>query len=156
MAISRASMQQQLKGNRMKKKSKKVTPPKSLRESFNMAFQKNKNNKNTSSVAGKPVTMFKRRADAIKQTIEENPRAVKRLAEQNRKRKAQKKNIGGILTLLASDAAKKKRKPGSDAMKAKGMTPADRMSEGGQMVKSKRTRSIAGIASKGKPRGTQR
>ena len=99
MAISRASMQQQLKGNKMKKKSKKVTPPKSLRESFNMAFQKNKNNKNTSSAAGKPVTMFKRRADAIKQTIEENPRAVKRLAEQNRKRKAQEKNIGGIISL---------------------------------------------------------
>ena len=66
------------------------------------------------------------------------------------------KNIGGILTLLASDAAKKKRKTGSDAMKAKGMTPADRMFEGGQMVKSKRTRSIDGIASKGKTRGTQR
>ena len=43
-----------------------------------------------------------------------------------------------------------------NAMKAKGMTPADRMFEGGQMVKSKRTRSIDGIASKGKTRGTQR
>jgi hypothetical protein len=66
------------------------------------------------------------------------------------------KNIGGILTLLASDALKKKRKTGSDAMKAKGMTPADRMSEGGQMVKSKRTRSIDGLATRGKTRGIQR
>ena len=153
MAISLASMQQQLKGNRMKKKSKKVTPPKSIKDSLDSIFQKKKKNRNIIDPLLRPD--FKQ-ARAYYETIKENPKAIKRFEEQIKKRKAQNKNIGGILTLLASDAAKKKRKTGSDAMKAKGMTPADRMFEGGQMVKSKRTRSIDGIASKGKTRGTQR
>jgi hypothetical protein len=41
-------------------------------------------------------------------------------------------------------------------MKADAMAGADRMSGGGKVVRSKRTRSIDGIASKGKTRGTQR
>ena len=62
----------------------------------------------------------------------------------------------GILGLMASQADKKKKKAGSDAMKATGMAGADRMSGGGKVVKSKRTRSIDGIATRGKTRGTQR
>tara|TARA_R100001086_G_scaffold173246_2_gene94857 strand:- start:2377 stop:2817 length:441 start_codon:yes stop_codon:yes gene_type:complete len=146
-------MQQQLKGNKMKKKSKKVTPPKSIKDSLDSIFQKKKKNRNIIDPLLRPD--FKQ-ARAYYETIKENPKAIKRFEEQIKKRKAQNKNIGGILTLLASDAAKKKRKTGSDAMKAKGMTPADRMSEGGQMVKSKRTRSIDGLATRGKTRGTQR
>ena len=115
MAISRASMQQQLKGNRM-------------------------------------PTYRTKRKDKIK-TVKPIPKVTQKLLGMKNVRK---KNIGGILTLLAADAAKRKRKTGSDAMKAKGMTPADRMSEGGQMVKSKRTRSIDGLATRGKTRGTQR
>jgi len=64
--------------------------------------------------------------------------------------------MGGILGLLASEAKKQKRKTGSEAMKAEGMTGADRMAGGGQVVKSKRTRSIDGLATRGKTRGTQR
>tara|TARA_R100000781_G_scaffold67715_1_gene42689 strand:+ start:78 stop:491 length:414 start_codon:yes stop_codon:yes gene_type:complete len=137
----------------MKKKSKKVTPPKSIKDSLDSIFQKKKKNRNIIDPLLRPD--FKQ-ARAYYETIKENPKAIKRFEEQIKKRKAQNKNIGGILTLLASDAAKKKRKTGSDAMKAKGMTPADRMSEGGQMVKSKRTRSIDGLATRGKTRGTQR
>ena len=62
----------------------------------------------------------------------------------------------GVLGLLASEAQKQKKKTGSEAMKAQGMTGADRMAGGGKVVKSKRTRSIDGIASKGKTRATQR
>tara|TARA_R100000231_G_scaffold25314_2_gene23170 strand:- start:913 stop:1323 length:411 start_codon:yes stop_codon:yes gene_type:complete len=62
----------------------------------------------------------------------------------------------GILGMLASEANKGKKKSGSDAMKADAMAGADRMSGGGKIVRSKRTRSIDGIASKGKTRGTQR
>ena len=62
----------------------------------------------------------------------------------------------GILGMLASEIEKRNKKTGSEAMKADRMTGADRMSGGGQVVRSKRTRSIDGIASKGKTRGTQR
>ena len=64
--------------------------------------------------------------------------------------------MGGILGLLASEAQKQKKKTGSEAMKAEAMTGADRMAGGGQVVKSKRTRSIDGLATRGKTRGTQR
>ena len=127
-----------------------------------------------------------KQARAYYETIKENPKAIKRFEEQIKKRKAQKKNIGGfletfspaysiakgkgpigraarktggmggILGLLASEAQKQKKKTGSEAMKAQGMTGADRMAGGGKVVKSKRTRSIDGIASKGKTRATQR
>tara|TARA_R100001510_G_scaffold29550_1_gene26208 strand:+ start:164 stop:553 length:390 start_codon:yes stop_codon:yes gene_type:complete len=60
----------------------------------------------------------------------------------------------GVLGLLA-EAAKKKKAP-SDKIKADPMAGADRMSGGGKVVKSKRTRSIDGIATRGKTRGTQR
>ena len=60
----------------------------------------------------------------------------------------------GVLGLL-DEAAKKKKAP-SDKIKADPMAGADRMAGGGKVVKSKRTRSIDGIATRGKTRGTQR
>ena len=177
MAISRASMQQQLKGNRMKKK--KMAVPKSINESLDDYYKKTK--------AGLPkfavYKMGEREGIARAKTIKDNPKAINRLRRQ--KKKAQNKNVGGfletfspaysiakgkgpigeavrggkgmgILGMLASQADKGKKKAGSDAMKADAMVGADRMSGGGKVVKSKRTRSIDGIATRGKTRGTQR
>ena len=180
MAISRASMQQQLKGNKMKKKSKKVTPPKSIKESLTDYYKGQVKDVKDSFglyVKGEPEAIAKKR------TVRDNPKAMNRLRKQ--KKNAQKKNIGGfletfspaysiakgkgpigravrggkgmgVLGLLASEAQKQNKKKGSDAMKAEGMAGADRMSGGGQVVKSKRTRSIDGLATRGKTRGTQR
>jgi len=115
MTISRTSMQQQLKGNRMKKKNIG-----GFLETFSPAY---------SIAKGKgPIGRAARKTGGM----------------------------GGILGLLASEAQKQKKKTGSEAMKAQGMTGADRMAGGGKVVKSKRTRSIDGIASKGKTRATQR
>ena len=177
MAMSRASMQQQLKGNRMKKK--KMAVPKSINESLDDYYKKTK--------AGLPkfavYKMGEREGIARAKTIKDNPKAINRLRRQ--KKKAQKKNVGGfletfspaysiakgkgpigeavrggkgmgILGMLASQADKGKKKASSDAMKADAMAGADRMSGGGKIVRSKRTRSIDGIATKGKTRGTQR
>ena len=177
MAMSRASMQQQLKGNRMKKK--KMAVPKSINESLDDYYKKTK--------AGLPkfavYKMGEREGIARAKTIKDNPKAINRLRRQ--KKKAQNKNVGGfletfspaysiakgkgpigeavrggkgmgILGMLASQADKGKKKASSDAMKADAMAGADRMSGGGKIVRSKRTRSIDGIASKGKTRGTQR
>lgn len=147
MTVSRASMQQQLKGNRM-------------------------------------PTYRTKKGDNIK-TIKPISRTGQKLLGMKNVRKTTKKNVGGfletfspaysiakgkgpigeavrggkgmgILGLMASQADKKKKKAGSDAMKATGMAGADRMSGGGKVVKSKRTRSIDGIATRGKTRGTQR
>ena len=147
MTISRASMQQQLKGNRM-------------------------------------PTYRTKKGDNIK-TIKPISRTGQKLLGMKNVRKTTKKNVGGfletfspaysiakgkgpigeavrggkgmgILGMLASQAGKGKKKAGSDAMKAEGMAGADRMSGGGKVVKSKRTRSIDGIATRGKTRGTQR
>ena len=170
-------MQQQLKGNRMKKK--KMAVPKSINESLDDYYKKTK--------AGLPkfavYKMGEREGIARAKTIKDNPKAIDRLRRQ--KKKAQNKNVGGfletfspaysiakgkgpigeavrggkgmgILGMLASQADKGKKKAGSDAMKADAMAGADRMSGGGKIVRSKRTRSIDGIASKGKTRGTQR
>ena len=175
--MSRASMQQQLKGNRMKKK--KMAVPKSINESLDDYYKKTK--------AGLPkfavYKMGEREGIARAKTIKDNPKAINRLRRQ--KKKAQNKNVGGfletfspaysiakgkgpigeavrggkgmgILGMLASQADKGKKKAGSDAMKADAMAGADRMSGGGKIARSKRTRSIDGIASKGKTRGTQR
>ena len=177
MAMSRASMQQQLKGNRMKKK--KMAVPKSINESLDDYYKKTK--------AGLPkfavYKMGEREGIARAKTIKDNPKAINRLRRQ--KKKAQTKNVGGfletfspaysiakgkgpigeavrggkgmgILGMLASQADKGKKKASSDAMKADAMAGADRMSGGGKIVRSKRTRSIDGIATKGKTRGTQR
>ncbi len=177
MAMSRASMQQQLKGNRMKKK--KMAVPKSINESLDDYYKKTK--------AGLPkfavYKMGEREGIARAKTIKDNPKAINRLRRQ--KKKAQNKNVGGfletfspaysiakgkgpigeavrggkgmgILGMLASQADKGKKKASSDAMKADAMAGADRMSGGGKIVRSKRTRSIDGIATKGKTRGTQR
>lgn len=114
MTISRTSMQQQLKGNRMKKKNIG-----GFLETFSPAY---------SIAKGKgPIGRAVRGGKGM-----------------------------GILGLLASEAQKQNKKKGSDSMKAEGMAGADRMSGGGKVVKSKRTRSIDGIASKGKTRATQR
>ena len=147
MTISRASMQQQLKGNRM-------------------------------------PTYRTKKGDNIK-TIKPIPRTGQKLLGMKNVRKTTKKNAGGfletfspaysiakgkgpigeavrggkgmgILGMLAKQAGKGKKKAGSDAMKAEGMAGADRMSGGGKMVRSKRTRSIDGIATRGKTRGSQR
>ena len=117
MTISRASMQQQLKGNRMKKKSVG-----GFLETFSPVY---------SVAKGKgPIS------DALSSL---GP-------------------VAGLSGVLAREQQKKRKKKqaGSDAMKATGMAGADRMSGGGKVVKSKRTRSIDGIATRGKTRGTQR
>ena len=184
MAISRASMQQQLKGNRMKKK--KMTVPKSISESLDDYYKKTK--------AGLPkfavYKMGEREGIARAKTIKDNPKAINRLRRQ--KKKAQKKNVGGFLETfspiysvvkgrgpisdalsalgpvaglsgLAAREQKKKRKKKEagkadmmTGMQANMMPGADRMAGGGKVVKSKRTRSIDGIATRGKTRGTQR
>lgn len=114
MTISRTSMQQQLKGNRMKKKNVG-----GFLETFSPAY---------SIAKGKgPIGEMVRGGKGM-----------------------------GLLGLMASQAGKGKKKAGSDAMKAEGMAGADRMSGGGKVVKSKRTRSIDGIATRGKTRGSQR
>ena len=145
MTISRASMQQQLKGNRM-------------------------------------PTYRTKKGDNIK-TIKPIPRTGQKLLGMKNVRKTTKKNVGGFLETfspaysiakgkgpigeavrggkgmgvlgLLAEAAKKKKAP-SDKIKADPMAGADRMSGGGKVVKSKRTRSIDGIATRGKTRGTQR
>ena len=186
MTVSRASMQQRLKGNRMKKK--KMAVPKSIRQSLKDAYQSNLKEENFLAPkrfdpkGGIPVKDSKvRKKRAYNRTIKENPKAVARI----NKKAQQNKNVGGfletfspaysiakgkgpigeavrggkgmgILGLMASQADKKKKKAGSDAMKAEGMAGADRMSGGGKVVKSRRTRSIDGIATRGKTRGTQR
>ena len=114
MTISRTSMQQQLKGNKMKKKNIG-----GFLETFSPAY---------SIAKGKgPIGRAVRGGKGM-----------------------------GVLGLLASEAQKQKKKTGSEAMKAEAMTGADRMAGGGQVVKSKRTRSIDGLATRGKTRGTQR
>ncbi len=145
MTISRASMQQQLKGNRM-------------------------------------PTYRTKKGDNIK-TIKPISRTGQKLLGMKNVRKTTKKNVGGFLETfspaysiakgkgpigeavrggkgmgvlgLLAEAAKKKKAP-SDKIKADPMAGADRMSGGGKVVKSKRTRSIDGIATRGKTRGTQR
>ena len=181
MAMSRASMQQQLKGNRMKKK--KMAVPKSINESLTDYYKGQVKDVKISFglyLKGEPEAIAKKR------TIRDNPKAINRLRKQ--KKNAQKKNVGGFLETFSpaysvakgrgpiSDALsalgpvaglsgiaareqqrkRKKKEAGSEAMKATGMTGADRMSGGGKIVRSKRTRSIDGIATRGKTRGTQR
>ena len=145
MTISRASMQQQLRGNKM-------------------------------------PTYRTKKGDNIK-TIKPISRTGQKLLGMKNVRKTTKKNVGGFLETfspaysiakgkgpigeavrggkgmgvlgLLAEAAKKKKAP-SDKIKADPMAGADRMSGGGKVVKSKRTRSIDGIATRGKTRGTQR
>ena len=73
--------------------------------------------------------------------------------------------IAGLSGLAAREQKKKRKKleakkaPKANmasGMQANMMPGADRMAGGGKIVRSKRTRSIDGIASKGKTRGTQR
>ena len=188
MTISRASMQQQLKGNKMKKKGKGPARPKSIRESLKDAYQSNLKEENFLAPerfdpkSGIPVKGSKvRKKRAYNRTIKENPKAVARV----NKRAQQNKNVGGFLEtfspaysiakgkgpisemaskipglglagMVGKLAKKQRKKAGSDAMKAEGMAGADRMSGGGKVVKSKRTRSIDGITTRGKTRGSQR
>ena len=176
MTISRASMQQQLKGNKMKKNGKKMTKPKSISQSLDDYYKKTKADLPKFAV----YKMGEREGIARAKTIKDNPKAINRL--RNRKKKAQNKNVGGFLESFSpaysiakgkgpiSEIASKipglgvlggigkiakdqRKKAGSDKMKADAMAGADRMSGGGKVVRSKRTRSIDGIASKGKTRG---
>jgi len=114
MTISRASMQQQLKGNKMKKKNVG-----GFLETFSPAYSIAKGKGPISEIASKIPGL-------------------------------------GLAGMVGKLAKKQRKKAGSDAMKAEGMAGADRMSGGGKVVKSKRTRSIDGIATRGKTRGSQR
>ena len=177
MTISRASMRQQLKGNKMKVSSR---TRKNIRKAERLQAELDKI----------PDDKYTPRSDRIKiiqlQTQIDNLTGMRgKKAGGQIKKKPQKKNVGGfletfspaysiakgkgpigeavrggkgmgILGMLAKQAEKGKKKAGSDAMKAEGMAGADRMSGGGKVVKSKRTRSIDGIATRGKTRGTQR
>tara|TARA_A100001515_G_scaffold28267_1_gene21827 strand:+ start:221 stop:706 length:486 start_codon:yes stop_codon:yes gene_type:complete len=160
-------------------KKKKMAVPKSINESLDDYYKKTKAGLPKFAV----YKMGEREGIARAKTIKDNPKAINRLRRQ--KKKAQNKNVGGfletfspaysiakgkgpigeavrggkgmgILGMLASQADKGKKKASSDAMKADAMAGADRMSGGGKIVRSKRTRSIDGIATKGKTRGTQR
>lgn len=182
-------MQQQLKGNRMKKKGKGPARPKSISESLDDYYKKTK--------AGLPkfavYKMGEREGIARAKTIKDNPKAINRLRRE--KKKAQNKNAGGFLEtfspiysvakgrgpisdalsalgpvaglsgLAAREQKKKREKQGAkkaskanmaSGMQANMMPGADRMAGGGKVVMSKRTRSIDGIATRGKTRGTQR
>ncbi len=121
MAMSRASMQQQLKGNRMKKKNVG-----GFLETFSPIY---------SVAKGRgPIS------DALSAL---GPVAgLSGLAAREQKKKRKKKEAGKADMMTG--------------MQANMMPGADRMSGGGKIVRSKRTRSIDGIASKGKTRGTQR
>ena len=180
MAMSRASMQQQLKGNKMKVSSR---TRKNIRKAERLQAELDKI----------PDDKYTPRSDRIKiiqlQTQIDNLTGMRgKKAGGQIKKKPQKKNVGGFLETFSpaysvakgrgpiSDALsalgpvadlsgiaareqqrkRKKKEAGSDAMKATGMAGADRMSGGGEMVRSKRTRSIDGIATRGKTRGTQR
>ena len=150
MAISRASMQQQLKGNRMKRKKlnplqkRAIANEKALASGF-MNLTKEELEKEKRRLARKNVGGFLETFSPAysiakgKGPIGEAVRGGKGM---------------GVLGLLA-EAAKKKKAP-SDKIKADPMAGADRMAGGGKVGKSKRTRSIDGIATRGKTRGTQR
>ena len=130
----------------------------------------------------KMPTYKTKKGDNIK-TIKPMPKVTQKLLGMKNVRKTTKKNVGGFLETfspaysiakgkgpigeavrggkgmgvlgLLAEAAKRKKAP-SDKIKADPMAGADRMAVGGKVVKSKRTRSIDGIATKGKTRGTQR
>ena len=121
MAISRASMQQQLKGNRMKKKNVG-----GFLETFSPIY---------SVAKGRgPIS------DALSAL---GPIAgLSGLAAREQKKKRKKKEAGKADMMTG--------------MQANMMPGADRMAGGGKVVKSKRTRSIDGLATRGKTRGTQR
>ena len=177
MAMSRASMQQQLKGNKMKVSSR---TRKNIRKAERLQAELDKI----------PDDKYTPRSDRIKiiqlQTQIDNLTGMRgKKAGGQIKKKPQKKNVGGFLEtfspaysiakgkgpisemaskipglglagMVGNLAKKQRKKAGSDAMKAEGMAGADRMSGGGKIVRSKRTRSIDGIATRGKTRGTQR
>ena len=179
MAMSRASMQQQLKGNKMAIVNKKENDVLSrLRY-----IEKQMANPKTTP---KELKVLKMREKNLMEMLADDQFTFKGGGQI--KKKPKKKNVGGFLETFSpvysvakgrgpiSDALsalgpvaglsgiaarqqqkkRKKKEAGSDAMKATGMTGADRMSGGGKIVRSKRTRSIDGIATKGKTRGTQR
>tara|TARA_R100000455_G_C6228554_1_gene90809 strand:+ start:88 stop:405 length:318 start_codon:yes stop_codon:yes gene_type:complete len=70
--------------------------------------------------------------------------------------------VAGLSGLAAREQKKKRKKKEAGkadmmtGMQANMMPGADRMAGGGKIVRSKRTRSIDGIATRGKTRGTQR
>ena len=184
MAMSRASMQQQLKGNRMKVSSR---TRKNIRKAERLQAELDKI----------PDDKYTPRSDRIKiiqlRTQIDNLTGMRgKKAGGQIKKRPQKKNVGGFLepfspiysvakgrgpisdalsalgpiaglSGLAAREQKKKRKKKEagkadmmTGMQANMMPGADRMAGGGKVVKSKRTRSIDGIATRGKTRGTQR
>ncbi len=187
MTISRASMQQQLKGNKMKVSSR---TRKNIRKAERLQAELDKI----------PDDKYTPRSDRIKiiqlQTQIDNLTGMRgKKAGGHIKKKPQKKNVGGFLEtfspaysvakgrgpisdalsalgpvaglsgLAAREQKKKREKQGAkkaskanmaSGMQANMMPGADRMAGGGKVVMSKRTRSIDGIATKGKTRATQR
>lgn len=142
MTISRASMQQQLKGNRMPTyKTKKGDNIKTIKP-ISRVGQKLLGMKNVRKTTKKNIGGFLETfSPAYSIAKGKGP-----IGEMVRGGKGM-----GILGMMANQADKKKKKEaGSDAMKATGMAGADRMSMGGAV---KRSRPIDGIASKGKTKG---
>ena len=142
MTISRASMQQQLKGNRMPTyKTKKGNNIKTIKP-ISRVGQKLLGMKNVRKTTKKNIGGFLETfSPAYSIAKGKGP-----IGEMVRGGKGM-----GILGMMPNQADKKKKKEaGSDAMKATGMAGADRMSMGGAV---KRSRPIDGIASKGKTKG---
>lgn len=142
MTISRASMRQQLKGNRMPTyRTKKGDNIKTIKP-ISRTGQKLLGMKNVRKTTKKNVGGFLETfSPAYSIAKGKGP-----IGEMVRGGKGM-----GILGMMANQADKKKKKEaGSDAMKATGMAGADRMSMGGAV---KRSRPIDGIASKGKTKG---
>ena len=120
-------MQQQLKGNKMKKKNVG-----GFLESFSPVYSVAKGRGPVSDALS-----------ALGPAVGLSGLAAREQKEKRKKRDA----------LKAKEAEKANMMTG---MQANMMPGADKMSGGGKIIKSKRTRSIDGIASKGKTRANQR
>jgi len=147
MTISRASMQQQLKGNRMPtyrtKKGDNIKTIKPISRTGQKLLGMKNVRKTTKKNAGGFLETF-----SPAYSIAKGKGPISEMAS-----KIPGLGLAGMVGKLAK---KQRKKAGSDAMKAEGMAGADKMSGGGKVVKSKRTRSIDGIATRGKTRGSQR
>jgi len=157
MAMSRASMQQQLKGNKMPTyKTKKGDNIKTIKP-ISRAGQKLLGMKNVRKTTKKNVGGFLETFSPIYSVAKGRGPISDALSALG--------PVAGLSGLAAREQKKKREKleakKASKANMASGMQAsmmpgADRMAGGGKIVRSKRTRSIDGIASKGKTRGTQR
>lgn len=144
MAMSRASMQQQLKGNKMPTyRTKKGDNIKTIKP-MPKVTQKLLGMKNVRKTTKKNVGGFLETfspAYSVAKGRGPISDAFSALGP-----------VAGLSGVLAREQQKKRKKKeaGSEAMKATGMAGADRMSMGGAV---KRSRPIDGIAAKGKTKG---